>query len=129
MKPVPISPGVVLLATTKTGVPAATAIDADEAPGGPGTGTPPIFAVVASPGYPLIHAQSSAKGTRRAGLSCPEPLCRQDAPLRPGRGLRGVPARHDRGASASPDPRPVLLRLIQPLAFRRLARGRRPGHR
>ena len=60
------------------------------------------------PWYPLItHAKSSAKSTRRAGVPCAEPLGRQDAPLRQGRRLRGVPAGHDRGAPTAPDPNPV----------------------
>src|SRR5208337_3076263 len=77
--------------------------------------------------YPLTHAKSSAKSTRRAGVPCAEPIGRQAAPLRQGRRLRGVPASQDRGAPAAPDPHPVLLRLVQPLALRRLAGRRRPG--
>ena len=80
-----------------------------------------------APWYPLIHAKSSAKSTRRAGVPCAEPIGRQEAPLRQGRRLRGVPASQDRGAPAAPDPASVMLRLVQPLALRRLAGRRRPG--
>src|SRR3989442_61571 len=50
------------------------------------------------PGILLAHAKSSGESTGRAGIPCPEPVRRQDAPLRQGRRLRGVPAGHDRGA-------------------------------
>ena len=80
-----------------------------------------------SVGILLTHAKSSAKSTRRAGVPCAEPIGRQEAPLRQRRRLRGVPAGLDRGAPAAPDPHPVLLRLVQPLALRRLAGRRRPG--
>ena len=80
-----------------------------------------------SVGTLLSHAKSSAKSTRRAGVPCAEPIGRQEAPLRQGRRLRGVPAGLDRGAPAAPDPHPVLLRLVQPLALRRLAGRRRLG--
>ena len=91
------------------------------------TGTQLIFTAATAPWYPLTHAKSSAKSTRRAGVPCAEPIGRQDAPLRQGCRLRGVPAGHDRGAPAAPDPHPVLLRLVQPLALRRLAGRRWPG--
>ena len=81
------------------------------------TGTQLVLTAATAPWYPLTHAKSSAKSTRRAGVPCAEPIGRQDAPLRQGRRLRDVPAGHDRGAPAVPDPHPVLLRLVQPLAF------------
>ena len=54
-----------------------------------------VLTAATAPWYPLIHAKSSAKSTRRAGVPCAEPIGRQDAPLRQGRRLRGVPAGHD----------------------------------
>src|SRR5208337_4982671 len=90
------------------------------------TGTQLVLTAATTPWYPLTHAKSSAKCTRRAGVPCAEPIGRQEAPLRQGRRLRGVPAGPDRGAPAAPDPHPVLLRLVQPLALRRLAGRRRP---
>src|SRR5271165_5843007 len=96
-------------------------------PGLTETGTQLVLTAATAPWYPLTHAKSSAKSTRRAGVSCAEPIGRQDAPLRQGRRLRGLPAGHDRGAPAAPDPHPVRLRLVQPLALRRLAGRRRPG--
>src|SRR5271157_413552 len=86
-----------------------------------------VLTVATAPWYPLTHAKSSAKSTRRAGVPCAEPIGRQDAPLRQGRRLRGIPGGHDRGAPAAPDPHPVLLRPVQPLALCRLAGRRRPG--
>src|SRR5271157_821360 len=86
-----------------------------------------VLTAATAPWYPLTHAKSSAKSTRRAGVPCAEPIGRQAAPLRQGRRLRGVPASQDRGAPAAPDPHPVRLRLVQPLALRRLAGRRRPG--
>src|SRR5208283_4509930 len=91
------------------------------------TGTQLVLTAATAPWSPLTHAKSSTKSTRRAGVPCAEPIGRQDAPLRQGRRLRGVPAGHDRGAPAAPDPYPVLLCLVQPLALRRLAGRRRPG--
>ena len=91
------------------------------------TGTQLVLTAATAPWYPVTHAKSSAKSTRRAGVPCAEPIGRQEAPLRQGRRLRGVPAGHDRGAPAAADPHPVLLRLVQPLALRRLAGRRRPG--
>src|SRR5271157_1677323 len=81
--------------------------------GGTETGTQLVLTAAAAPWYPLTYAKSSAKSTRRAGVPCAEPIGRQDAPVRQGRRLRGVPASHDRGAPAAPDPHPVLLRLVQ----------------
>ena len=91
------------------------------------TGTQLVLTAATDPWYSLTHARRSAKSTRRAGVACAEPIGRQDAPVRQGRRLRGVPAGHDRGAPAAPDLHPVLLRLVQPLALRRLAGRRRPG--
>src|SRR5271157_296246 len=91
------------------------------------TGTQLVLRAATAPWYPLTHAKSSAKSTRRAGVPCAEPIGRQEASLRQGRRLRGVPAGHHRGAPAAPDPHPVLLCLVQPLALRRLAGRRRPG--
>src|SRR5271157_717249 len=54
-----------------------------------------VLTVATAPWYPLTHAKSSAKSTRRAGVPCAEPIGRQDAPLRQGRRLRGVPAGRD----------------------------------
>src|SRR5262249_41154962 len=78
--------------------------------------------------YPLPHATSGAQSTRGPSLPRREPVRGEDAPLRPGRRLRGVPARHDRRAPAAPDPYPLLLHLVQPLALRGLAPGRWRGH-
>src|SRR5271157_3801275 len=87
-----------------------------------------VLTVATAPWNLLTHAKSSAKSTRREGVPCPEPIGRQDAPLRQGRRLRGVPAGHDRSPPAAPHPHPVLLRLVQPMALCPLARDTRPGH-
>ncbi len=76
------------------------------------TGTQLVLTAATTHWYPLTHAKSSAKNTRRAGVPCAKPSGRQDAPLRQGRRLRGVPAGHDRGAPAAPDPRPVLYCVL-----------------
>src|SRR5271165_6218502 len=69
-------------------------------PGLTETGTQLVLTAATAPWCPLTHAKSSAKSTRRAGVPCAEPIGRQDAPLRQGCRLRGVPAGHDRGAPA-----------------------------
>ncbi len=76
------------------------------------TGTQLVLTAATAPWYPFAHAKSSAKSTRRAGVPCAEPIGRQEAPLRQGRRLRGVPAGHDRGAPAAPDPHPVLYWVL-----------------
>ena len=78
-------------------------------------------------GILLPIPKSSAKSTRRAGAPCAEPIGRQDAPLRQGRRLRGVPAGYDRAHQRHSIRILSSLRLVQPLALRRLAGRRRPG--
>src|SRR5947207_15965860 len=85
------------------------------------TGTQLVLTTATPPRYPLPHAKSRAIRTRRAGLPRPEPIGRQDAPLRHGRRLRGVPAGPDRSTPAASHPHPLVLCFVQPLALRRLA--------